>query len=115
MGKRYNTVSEVLAGALEKFGPKGERWIRHAERIVNDDGAKYCMLGAIKATTRSALRADAIATLTDACAEAGYYGIPAYNDCHDGGFPAIKQVMCKAINKAVQDEQKEAESTRHDA
>lgn len=111
MRAKYTTVSEVLASALEKFGPKGERWIKFHERRVDDDGAKYCMLGALKATTRGALLEPAIDMLTRACGKNGYYGIPAYNDSHAHGFPAIKKVMCEAINTAVQDEQKESEST----
>ena len=108
MAKRRRTVSEVLASALEKFGPNGEHWIKGYEHSRKGGEDRYCMIGAIKASTRNANLIDEADRIVRDVLPTGYYSVPMYNDAGKTDFAAVKSAMCKAVNKAVQEESESA-------
>lgn len=119
MQSKAKTVADVIAGALAVFGPNGENWNNYT--IYDPEKDTYCSLGAIGRAamghndySRTPLEQEA-ADLVMSCTPKRYhrYGeegddIPDWNDSLPSGkqgFRSIKSVFCKALKKAIAQEQ----------
>ena|SRR3990167_4722898 len=125
MGTKAKTVAEVIAGAIQLFTRSNNgvplhepKWNNHSLQI----GDKYCVLGALSkvAVGRTCYPNDVKATkeykeaadLVASCVPEGYKvktgrGIPHWNDSlsERTGFSSVKKVLCKALNKALKQEE----------
>lgn len=121
MAQKAKTVADVIAGALKVFGPNGENWNNHSIHSVTFEGRDtYCALGAInkaasgRANYCSSGVAREAADLVASCVPTEYMRysqtsayIPGWNDnlSSVNGFRSIKSVFCKALKKAIAQEQ----------
>lgn len=104
-------ASTLIATAIDLW-KNGDNWIKGEWRRGEGPNESYCMLGAInKAAAIHKTRKTKHATqfITEAIQEKTNkkrVSIIAYNDSYRK-FPEIKDVMCKALNKALDHESKE--------
>ena len=122
---KAKTVADVIAGALKVLGPNGENWNNRTLHMPHpkDGHDTYCALGAIGKAAHGAdnyygrgVEKEA-ANLVASCAPKHYFSsynnydggdIPDWNDSLPAGkqgFRSIKSVFCKALKKAIAQEQ----------
>lgn len=94
------TVSELLANALVLLGPNGENWCKG--RFNNETDDKFCMLGALGKAGHGHVVPATHLEFTAATLISTYVGpVPIFNDRSTTTFKDVKNVMCKAIKAAL--------------
>lgn len=122
-------ASEILARALEIWGPNGERWIQgDLQNTDDDDKTKFCLYGGIgmAAIGQPCYTEDVIRMLEDKPNLIDEETVDAYikvekvirnivgenivefNDEEGRTFTEIKSVVCSALKKCLTEEEEDA-------
>lgn len=95
------SVAEVLAEALNVWGPNGEKWI---QGLWNNGRGSYCLLGGIDAARRRlGGTADSYSKAVDAVSKEINHclGPIRFNDEYGRTFAQVKKRVCAAIKREL--------------
>lgn len=119
---REKTTSEIISGALDIFGPKGEHWNNHTLHGFRNGIETFCAIGGLqKAAIGGTLfsgytgangsnlnkAVNLILEEVNSKKNSAICSIPTWNDSHPSGtkgFKQIKEVFCSALQRALDKE-----------